>query len=87
MVLNGHEGVLVASLATDGVDGPTSGAGALVDGSTVARGRELGMGAHEYLRRNDSHTFFKALGYLIVTGPSGTFVNDVFLALSIPGKR
>lgn len=87
MVLNGHEGVLVASLATDGVDGPTSGAGALADGSTVARGRELGMVAHEYLRRNDSHTFFKALGDLIVTGPTGTNVNDVFLALSIPGKR
>lgn len=80
--LDGVEGVLVVSFATDGTDGPTDAAGAFADGRTVARGRELGLQAERYLEANDSYTFFDALGDLVRTGPTGTNVNDVVVVLA-----
>lgn len=71
------EGTVVASISTDGVDGPTDAAGALADGGTVARSRKLGLEAKKFLADNDSYTFFSKLGDLIFTGPTGTNVNDV----------
>lgn len=75
--ISGIESVVVASFSTDGVDGPTDAAGAIADGSTLRRSRELGLDAERYLLNNDSYTFFKQLGDLIFTGPTGTNVNDV----------
>ena len=78
--LHDVENVLLISLATDGEDGPTDAAGAVITGETFRRGEMLGMDAVDYLSRNDAYHFFKKLGDLILTGPSGTNVNDlVFL--------
>ncbi|MEO1271769.1 MAG: MOFRL family protein, partial [Myxococcota bacterium] len=71
----------IASIATDGVDGPTTAAGAVVDGHTLERAREMGLDPQDFLDRNDSHTFFSQLGDLIVTGPTRTNVNDVMVVL------
>ena len=75
----GLEGVGLLSAGTDGTDGPTDAAGAVADGSTVARGRDVGLDAAASLAENDSYPFFKALGDLVVTGPTGTNVIDVHL--------
>ena len=72
------EDVVVASVATDGVDGPTEAAGVIVSGTTLARSRELELGTpRSYLDRNDSLTFFQALGDLVITGPTDTNVGDL----------
>jgi glycerate 2-kinase len=75
--LKGVDAVVIASLSTDGVDGPTDAAGAIVDGKTLARAAKLGLNPEEYLVENDSYHFFSKLGGLIVTGPTGTNVNDI----------
>jgi glycerate-2-kinase len=72
----------VASMGTDGVDGPTDAAGALVDCETVPRARRLGLDSSIFLQNNDSNTFFKKVGGLIVTGPTGTSVNDIMIAVA-----
>lgn len=77
IALRGMEGILLAALATDGSDGPTDAAGALAEGDTLARAQELGLDAHDYLTRNDSYSFFQALGDLLMTGPTNTNVNDL----------
>lgn len=80
----GEDGIVAAALGTDGVDGPTPAAGAIVDSGTVARGRERGVDARAALERNDSYTFFRATGEAVVTGPTGTNVGDVVLVLLGP---
>ena len=76
---------VVASVGTDGVDGPTPAAGALVDTTTPARAAERGLRRPEhYLAANDSYTFFEALGDLIRTGPTDTNVGDLQVALIGP---
>lgn len=85
LALEGWENVLVATLATDGTDGPTDAAGALADGGTVPRARALGLDPADHLARNDAYPLFAALGDLIVTGPTGTNVND--LAFILVGDR
>ncbi|UCE44169.1 MAG: glycerate kinase [Candidatus Bathyarchaeota archaeon] len=75
--LNGLDGTAVASLSTDGVDGPTDAAGAIVDGKTLERVSEEGLDAERFLLRNDSYSFFSKLGDLVLTGPTGTNVNDI----------
>ena len=74
-------GVLMLSGGTDGSDGPTDAAGALCDGTTIARAEKLGLNAADFLARNDSYHFFEPLSDLIKTGPTGTNVMDVRLAL------
>jgi glycerate-2-kinase len=71
------EGVTIASASTDGVDGPTDAAGALVDGKTLRRAHDLGLNPREFLANNDSYRFFSKLGDLVFTGPTGTNVCDV----------
>jgi hydroxypyruvate reductase len=71
------EGVAVATLATDGGDGTGDAAGAVATGATVARARALGLDPAAALTANDSYTFWHALGDGIVTGPTGTNVNDL----------
>lgn len=81
IALDGVEGVTVLSGGTDGTDGPTDAAGAIADGDTVARARQLGLEAAGHLVRNDAYPFFDALGDLVRTGPTGTNVMDVMLVL------
>jgi hydroxypyruvate reductase len=73
--------VVIASGGTDGNDGPTDAAGAVVDPLTCRRGRELGLAASRYLENNDSYTFFKKTGDLLITGPTRTNVMDVRFVL------
>lgn len=80
--LAGFPGARLISLATDGEDGPTDAAGAVVSGGTFARAKGLGLDAHDYLSRNDSYTFFLALGDLLRPGPTGTNVNDLTFLLT-----
>ena len=75
-------GVTFLAAGTDGIDGPTDAAGAIVDGNTVRRGAALGLDAHAYLARNDANTYLGAVGDLIVTGPTGTNVADLWLVHS-----
>jgi hydroxypyruvate reductase len=73
----GLRDTLILSAGTDGTDGPTDAAGALVDGTTLTRGRN----AAAFLANNDSYHFFEAIGDLIKTGPTGTNVADIHLIL------
>jgi glycerate-2-kinase len=73
-----------ASVGTDGVDGPTDAAGALVDDTTLDRARAAGLGSPERaLASNDSYTFFEGLDDLIHTGPTGTNVGDLQVFLLV----
>jgi glycerate 2-kinase len=74
-------GVAVLSGGTDGDDGPTKAAGAIVDPFTVKRGKEAGLEASDFLYDNDSYHFFEKTGDLLITGPTGTNVMDVRLVL------
>jgi hydroxypyruvate reductase len=74
---------VAASLATDGDDGPTRVAGAIADPSTVARAAAAGIDAPAALANNDSLRVFEAAGGIVKPGPTGTNVNDVYLAVRI----
>ena len=78
--LSGHDDVLLLAAGTDGSDGPTEDAGALVDGGSVQRGEWEGLEALDALQRADAGTFLEASGDLIQTGPTGTNVMDMVLA-------
>lgn len=84
MEIDGVRGVRIMAFGTDGVDGPTDAAGAVVDGGTCARGRALGLDAGAFLLGHDSYGFFARAGGHIKTGPTGTNVNDVVVALVEP---
>jgi glycerate 2-kinase len=71
-----------ASAGTDGIDGPTDAAGALVDASTLDRAAAEGLDPDDALARNDSHPFFQRLGDLLIWGPTGTNVGDIHLFLT-----
>jgi glycerate 2-kinase len=71
----------LASAGTDGVDGPTDAAGAIVDSSTIKRAAAAGLSIDSYLHNNDSYSFFSNLGDLIRTGPTGTNVDDLQVLL------
>ncbi len=72
---------LVASLATDGIDGPTDSAGAIVDGATSGKITRLNLSIDATLRENDAYHLFEKVGDLLITGPTGTNVNDLALIL------
>ena len=77
----GMDGVVVASLGSDGTDGPTDAAGGIVDGQTSAKLKAKGISIAEVLRNNDAYNALKAVDALLMTGPTGTNVNDVAIAL------
>jgi len=79
------EACVVIALGTDGTDGPTDAAGAIATRDTVRRAVALGLDAQDFLERNDSYHFFEALGDLIRTGPTGTNVADVVIAIAESG--
>ncbi len=75
--LAGLEKVLLVTLASDGEDGPTEAAGAVVTGETKIRAEALNLATSDFLNHNDSYAFFAALDDLLKPGPSGTNVNDL----------
>ena len=77
----GLPNVWLAAMGTDGTDGPTDVAGAVVTGETVARAERIGVNLGSALRRHDTYSALKALGCHIRTGPTGTNVNDLYLLL------
>lgn len=80
----GLPATLVAAFGTDGIDGPTDAAGAVVDGETLGRARARGLDPAAALADNDAYPFFEALDDLIITGPTHTNVNDLWLGLAAP---
>ncbi len=81
-------GVLLAALATDGGDGPTDAAGAVVTGETLRRAQARGITPEAFLRRNDAYHFFEPLGDLLKPGPTQTNVNDLAFLFAFPdGER
>ena len=82
--LDGLTGAAIFSVGSDGTDGPTDAAGGYVDSHTVAALREKGLDVHAVLENNDAYHALKAVDSLIVTGPTGTNVNDVAVALWKP---
>lgn len=81
IALDGWKDVCVFSAGTDGTDGPTDAAGALCDGTTIARAKKKGLDAEAFLHENNSYPFFQQLGDLVMTGPTGTNVMDLRLVL------
>ncbi|MGO9688967.1 MAG: MOFRL family protein [Syntrophobacteraceae bacterium] len=81
MEIKGLPGITFLSAGTDGTDGPTDAAGAFVDGQTVAKAAGAGIDAGEYLKNNDSYTFFSRTGDLFITGPTRTNVMDIQIIL------
>ena len=74
---------VAASIGTDGTDGPTDAAGALADGTSLARSVKFGARFLETcLRENNSYEFFRRTGGLIVTGPTRTNVMDIHVLLA-----
>jgi glycerate 2-kinase len=77
----GLRGAIVAAFGTDGIDGNSPAAGAIIDGHSKMHATRLGLNVGEFLDRNDSYTFFRKLGDNIVTGRTGTNVGDLYLVL------
>ena len=77
----GHDELAVLVSATDGSDGPTPDAGGLVDGGTLRRGEALGLDAGRALEAADAGTWLEGAGALVSTGPTGTNVMDLAIAI------
>ncbi len=77
----GQQRIVLLSGGTDGTDGPTDAAGAIVDHLTAARARQAGLDPRQYLDRNNAYPFFKALDDLLITGPTFTNVMDMRIIL------
>ncbi|MDL2248068.1 glycerate kinase [Tyzzerella sp. OttesenSCG-928-J15] len=79
--IGGNGNICIFSFGSDGTDGPTDAAGGLVDGDSLAKYEKLGYDPIAILNNNDSYTLLKAAGDLLITGPTGTNVNDVAVVL------
>jgi glycerate 2-kinase len=77
MEIEGMNRITLLSAGTDGTDGPTDAAGAVVDGQTAIKAKSYGMNPRTYLSNNDSYHFFKEINELVITGPTGTNVMDI----------
>ena len=82
-LISGMENIVILSAGSDGTDGPTDAAGGIVDGGTWDALEESGTDPLIMLQNNDSYNALKACGGLVVTGPTGTNVNDLTIALCI----
>jgi len=80
----GNQGITVASMGTDGIDGVTDAAGALVDGRTFDAVIDSGLNPRDALNRNDSYTALRPARSLIFTGPTGTNVSDIMVIVAAP---
>ena len=79
--LQHHEGLVIASLATDGIDGPTQYAGAIADNHSYTRAQSLNIHPEVMLEQNETYTLFEALNDHIFTGPTHTNVRDITIIL------
>jgi len=79
--ISGLADVVLFALGSDGTDGPTDAAGGIVDGHTLSRLKEKGLNIDEILNNNDAYHGLQAIDGLIITGPTGTNVNDVAVVL------
>jgi glycerate 2-kinase len=79
--------VALASVGTDGIDGPTDAAGAIVDSTTASRAACAGLRVEAALESNGAYDFFEPLGDLIVWGPTGTNVGDLHVMLMVPNAQ
>ena len=84
--MSGEHNSLLITLATDGEDGPTDAAGALVTGATFKKAAAMGLNPDDYLQTNDAYHFFEQVGGLIKIGPTGTNVNDLNFIIKLPEK-
>jgi hydroxypyruvate reductase len=66
---------------TDGIDGNSPAAGAIIDNTTIARAKAIGLDPEDFLKRSDAYSFFVALGDVVATGPTGTNVRDLRILL------
>ena len=76
-----HSNITWLSAGTDGIDGPTDAAGAIVDGSTIAKAKEKNLDPNSYLSDNDSYHFHEQMDTLFKTGPTGNNLMDVVMVL------
>jgi len=81
--IEGEDGIAIAAVGSDGIDGPTDAAGAVVDGFTARKAKKLGLYPQKFLEENNSYEFFSIVGGHVKTGPTGTNVNDFYLAVII----
>jgi len=81
IAIDGWGGISLLSAGTDGTDGPTNAAGAIVNGTTCKRARQTNLDPRDFLLANDSYTFFESLGDLLKTGPTRTNVMDIICML------
>ncbi len=79
--VDGIDGITLLSAGTDGTDGPTDAAGAIVDGQTIAKAEAININPDDYLRNNDSYNFFNKIDNLFITGPTGTNVMDIQIVI------
>jgi hydroxypyruvate reductase len=77
----------ILAILADGTDGPTAASGAFADGATCDRAAQLGLDAADFPARNDAYHFVQPLGDLLMTGPTGTNVMDLYLLLVGGPKR
>ncbi len=81
-VLDGASELLLLSIGTDGIDGPTDAAGGWADGTTAGRARRTGIDLAAALDRHDAYPALRGLGALVLTGPTGTNVMDLHVGLA-----
>ena len=81
--LIGHDYIIFLAAGTDGTDGPTADAGGLVDATTVAKGAQQGCEISAYIEAADVGNFLDLSGDLVTTGPTGTNVMDLIIAIKL----
>lgn len=86
LALRADDDLTVLAAGTDGTDGPNDAAGAVVDAGTMERGRAAGLDPDRALADNDAHTFLRATGDLIITGPTNTNLLDLYFVLHRPAR-
>ena len=82
--MGGIPNAALISVGSDGTDGPTDAAGGYADTDTVRELKAKGMDIRAYLDNNDAYHALRAVDNLIITGPTGTNVNDVIIGLTAP---
>jgi len=80
--LSDNEHFVALCAGTDGIDGNSPAAGAIVDDTTMQRARAIGLEPNDFLERSDAYSFFVALGDVVAKGPTGTNVRDLRILLA-----
>ncbi len=82
--LGDNEHFVALCAGTDGIDGNSPAAGAIIDNTTISRAKAIGLDPEDFLERSDAYSFFVALGDVVATGPTGTNVRDLRILLAGP---